>query len=134
MKILACILLLIIGFFFTPAWFVLAGYAIYIFASRKSRRDDAVENRVKKMVAAGQNIAVFTDLYFEAARSYAIAKGARAADQDGASATMVIGGRPYFVVFSRAAGGGTAISTTDSLSVEKELDSFAQATINRLRQ
>jgi hypothetical protein len=123
--ILICIILLIGGFFFPPAWLALAGYGIYIFASRKSRRDDAVEDRVKRMISAGKDYAVFSDLYFEAARSYAIAKGANAPEQDAASARVIVNGRSYFVVFVRAAGGGgTAISVKDSRTVERELESF----------
>ncbi|KAB2784578.1 hypothetical protein F9K97_16515 [Brucella anthropi] len=96
--ILLCIALLILGFFFPPAWIALAGCAIYFYASRKSRRDEAVETRVKKMVSAGKDYAVFSDLYFEAARSYAIAKGAQAADHEAASATVLVDSTPYFAV------------------------------------
>ena len=84
----------------------LVGYGIYIWASRKSRRNDAIEGRVKKMVSNGKNHAVFNDLYFEAARTYAIEKGAKAADSTSASAHILVGGKTYFVVFSKAAGGG----------------------------
>jgi hypothetical protein len=122
--ILVCIFLLIVGFFFPPAWLALAGYAIYIFASRRSRRDDAVEDRVKRMILAQKDYAVFSDLYFEAARSYAIAKGASAPEQDAASATMIVDGCSYFVVFVRAVGGGTAISVRDSRTVEREIESI----------
>lgn len=111
--ILILIVLFILGFFFPPAWLVLAGYAIYLFASRKSRRDDAVEERVKKMVSVGQTYAEFSDLYFEAARSYAIAKGAIAPEPDAASAMMIVNHRTCFVVFMRRAAGGTTITVTN---------------------
>jgi hypothetical protein len=105
--------------------FVLFGGLIYLFASRKGRRDDAVERRVKRMVSAGVSDATFHDLYFEAARAYAISKGATAAERDAASATMLIDGRTYFVVFMRDGRSNTAISVKDTESVERELLSFA---------
>lgn len=112
--VLLIIALLIAGFFFPPAWLGLVGYGIYIWASRKSRRNDAIEGRVKKMVSNGKNHAVFNDLYFEAARTYAIEKGAKAADSTSASAHILVGGKTYFVVFSKAAGGGTAFRVEDA--------------------
>lgn len=101
--------------------FVAFGVAIYFYASRKSRRDDAVEARVKKMVAARKDYATFNDLYFEAARSYAIAKGALSPERDAASATMLVNGRSYFVVFMKETGGGTTISISDTKTIENEL-------------
>lgn len=112
--ILICLVLVIAGFFFPPAWLALTGYAIYILASRKSRRNDAVEDRVRKMISAGKKYTTFGDLYFEAARSYAIAKGANAPDKDAASTKMIVNGRTYFVVFMKDHGGGTAISARES--------------------
>ena len=97
--IIIIIALTIVGFVFPPAWLALLGYGIYIFASRISRRDDAVESRVKKMVSAGRGSASFSDLYFEAARSYAIEKGAKAPEPNAASANILVDGRKYFVVF-----------------------------------
>jgi len=119
--ILIAIFLVIIGFFFPPAWLALAGYGIYIFASRRSRRNDAVESRVSKMVSAGKNYAIFSDLYFEAAKSYAIEKGAKAADQMSASARILVDGRTYFVVFTKAANGGTMISVEDVEAVKRRV-------------
>ena len=104
--------------------FALFGGLIYLFASRKSRRDDAVEKRVRMLISAGQAYATFNDLYFDAALSYAIAKGAKAAEQDAASTTMLVDGRTYFVVFMRERGNGTAISVRGTDSVERELSSF----------
>lgn len=45
--------------------------------------------------------ATFSDLYYEAAKSYAVAKGAQAADDQSASANVVVNGSVYFVVFIR---------------------------------
>ncbi|MBB3913895.1 hypothetical protein [Rhizobium fabae] len=123
--VLIFIVLAVVGFFFTPAWLGLVGYAIYVFASRESRRNRAVESRVKKVIDAGQTYGVFQDLYFEAARGYARSKGAKAADTDGASAQMLVNGRLYFVVFVKAAGGGTAVSITDAAQLHREVDEFA---------
>lgn len=117
--ILICLMLVIAGFFFPPAWLALAAYVIYIFASRKSRRNGAVEDRVRKMISAGKQYTTFGDLYFEAARSYAIAKGANAPDKDAASTKMIVNGRTYFVVFMRDHGGGTVISARESHFVER---------------
>lgn len=119
--ILIIIGLAIVGFVFPPAWLALLGYGIYIFASRKSRRSDAVESRVKKMVAAGKEMASFSDLYFEAARAYAIEKGAKAAEPNAASAHILVDGTRYFVVFSRAASGGTMISVEESDAVKRRI-------------
>jgi hypothetical protein len=99
----------------------LIGLGIYLVASRKSRRSDAIESRVKKMVSAGKDYAVFADLYFEAARSYAIAKGAKAADENAASAHIVVDGRTYFVVFTRAASGGTIFGVEEADSVRQRI-------------
>lgn len=104
--------------------FLVFGGLIYLFASRRSRRDDAVELRVGRMIAAGQSYATFSDLYYEAARSYAIAKGATASDEDGASATMLVNGRAYFVVFVNERRDGTTITVTGCRTVDRELMSF----------
>jgi len=99
---LISLILLVAGFFFPPAWLALAGIGIYWYASRKSRRDEAVEKRVRRVVLARQNHVTFPDLYFEAARAHAIAKGGgTGGEEDSASVTMVIEGTPYFVVFTR---------------------------------
>ena len=119
--VIIIIALAIVGFFFPPAWLALLGYGIYIFASRTSRRNDAVESRVKKMVSAGKGSAAFSDLYFEAARSYAIEKGAKAPEPNAASAHILVDGRNYFVVFSRATSGGTMISVEESDAVRRRV-------------
>jgi len=114
-------ILLVVGFFFPAAWLGLLGIAIYMIASRKSRRADEIEGRVKRMIRAGQDYAHFPELYYEAARGYAVEKGATSADQDGASATIVVEGRAYFVVFSRGVDGGTSIGWEDKRSVEDKI-------------
>jgi len=113
--------LIVIGFMFPPAWLALVGLGIYLVASRKSRRSDAIESRVKKMVSAGKDYAVFADLYFEAARSYAVEKGAKAPERNAASAHIIVDGRTYFVVFTRAASGGTAIGVEDAEAVRDRI-------------
>ena len=119
--VLLIVALILIGFVFPPAWLALIGLGIYLVASRKSRRSDAIESRVKKMVLAGKDYAVFADLYFEAARSYAVEKGAKAADENAASAHIVVDGRTYFVVFSRAASGGTIFGVEEADSVRQRI-------------
>lgn len=130
--ILISLVLLVAGFFFSPAWLALAGYGIYLFFSRKSRRVDAVESRIKKLVLANKEFAVFKDLYFEAARSYAIAKGAQSPEKDAASATVVIDSRVYFVTFMRDPSGGTAISARDKRAVEREFESDLQGMLSKV--
>lgn len=104
---------------------LLVAVIVWFFASARTRRDDAVERRVERMVVGRQNLATFSDLYFEAARAYAISKGARAPEHDAASATMLVGGTTYFVVFMRDSGGGTTISVEDAAAVEREIMSFS---------
>lgn len=116
------LVLFVTGFFFPPIWLGLLGYLIYIFSSRKSRRDGAVEARVKKLIQENRSHGVFADLHFEAARSYAMAKGAQSPEQDAASTTIIVNGRSYFVTFMMDVGGGTAISARDSRAVEIEIE------------
>jgi hypothetical protein len=73
------------------------------------------------MVSAGRGSASFSDLYFEAARSYAIEKGARAPEHNAASAHILVDGHKYFVVFSRASSGGTVISVEESDAVRRRI-------------
>lgn len=128
--IFICILLFVLGFFFPPIWFALAGYCIYIYASRKTRRDDAVESRIKKVILSGEESLTFKDLYYDAAKSYAVAKGARAADNDAASARVIIDGRTYSVIFIRELGSGTSVIVRDSDVVEKELMNDLESRLN----
>ena len=100
---------------------LIAGGIVYFFASAKSRRDTAVETRVKRMVSSGVQSSTFPDLYYEAARSYAVAKGATAADHESASAKVVIDGQVYFVVFIRNHDGGTMITADLHRNVEKAI-------------
>jgi hypothetical protein len=132
---LISLILLVAGFFFPPAWLALAGIGIYWYASRKSRRDEAVEKRVRRVVLARQNHVTFPDLYFEAARAHAIAKGGgTGGEEDSASVTMVIEGTPYFVVFTRVPvpeGGGTTISVTEHDRIRDDAERFANGQTER---
>ncbi|WP_368495624.1 tetratricopeptide repeat protein [Pseudomonas fulva] len=128
--VLICLALFISGFFFPPIWFALAGYCIYIFASRTTRRDNAVESRIKIVISSGKESISFKDLYYEAAKSYAVAKGAKAADKDSASARIIVEGRTYSVIFIRDVGGGTSIIARDSKIVDKEIEDDLYARIS----
>lgn len=119
--ILIFIALLVVSIFFPPAWFALAGYTIYVFSSRKSRRDEAVESRVKKLIAAGESYSTFSDLYFDAARKYAEEKGGTS-EQDYASVRMLVSDRLYSVSFMNDGGGGTNISVMDWRDVENQIE------------
>jgi hypothetical protein len=125
--LLISLILLVVGFFFPPAWLGLAAIGIYWYASRKSRRSEAVEERVGRMVRARQSHATFPDLYFEAARAYAIEKGGgTGGEQDSASVTMLVERMPYFVVFIRdLPGGGTMISVTSHDRIRDDMERFA---------
>jgi hypothetical protein len=103
---------------------VIVGAVVYFFATKRTRRDDAVEVRVQRMIAGGQSLVTFNELYFDAAKSYAISKGADATERDAASTTMLVGGRTFFVVFMRENRGGTTISISDDASIEREMMSF----------
>lgn len=92
---------------------LIGGGLIYFFSTAKQRRNDAVEVRVERMIEGGRTLVTFSDLYFDAAKSYAISKGAHAPDQDVASTRMLVKGRVYFVVFMREIGQGTTISVSD---------------------
>ncbi len=94
---------------------------VYFFASSKTRRDTAVESRVNRMVSSSVSSSTFPDLYYEAAKSYAISKGATAADHESASAKVVISGTVYFVVFIRDTGGGTIITVERDSDVTKRI-------------
>ena len=94
---------------------------VFFFASYKTRRDMAVESRVKRMVAAAVSSSTFSDLYYDAAKSYAVSKGAKAADHESASAKIVIDGSVYFVVFIRDTGGGTIITVESDSNVTKRM-------------
>ena len=113
--------LIIVGFFFPPAWLLLIGGLIYFVASHKGRRDKAIESRVKRMVSNGLDQALSSDLFFEAARSYAVSKGAKAPEKDAASTHMLVDGETYFVVFTRAVQGGTMISVRPKDEVRTEV-------------
>lgn len=113
--------LFVIGFFFPPVWLALVAYIIYLFASRKSRRDEAIEGRIKAMVSSKTSRATFDKLYFESARSFAIAKGARMPEQDVASAQVLVDGRRYFATFLRTNSGGTEILLDTASAVEEKV-------------
>jgi tetratricopeptide (TPR) repeat protein len=121
MTILIIVTLVIVGFLFPPVLLAYAGFGIYFVASHKSRRRQAVESRVKKMVSSGKESAVFADLFFESARSYAIENGANAPEKNAASTQIIVDGRSYFVVFSRATTGGTAITVEDAATVKRRV-------------
>lgn len=101
---------------------LIGGFVIYMYASRDTRRDRAVETRVRRMLTAGREYAVFNDIYFEAARAYAIAKGCSGRDQDAASADIMIDGRAISVTFLRDSGGGTTFMTESVSTRDARLD------------
>ena len=100
---------------------LVVGAVVYFFASARSRREAAVESRVKKMISAGVGSATFADLYYEAAKAYAVSKGAKAADHESAAAKIVIDGCVYFVFFMRDSGGRTVISAERDSDVTKRI-------------
>ncbi len=125
--VIIIIALFLLGFFFQPLWLILVGYLIYIYASKKSRRDEAVERRIKAMVSSGERHAIFSELYFEGAHSYAIAKGAQAPEQNAASAHILVNGEQYFATFVRTNTGGTEIFLNLSSSVRNRVTAHIAA-------
>jgi hypothetical protein len=110
MFLLATLVLIVIGFFSLRAWLIIVGGLIYFCASHKGRRAHADESRIKQMMAEGNTQTLSSDLFFETALSYAVSKGTKAAEKDAASPYFVVEGTTYFVVFTRAASGGTMSS------------------------
>lgn len=88
---------------------IIAGFLIYFYSSRDSRRDKAVENRIRRMLDSNTDMATFEDLYFEAASSYAKSKGSRRDDWDANSVDTMIDGKSLSVTFLREIRGGTTI-------------------------
>ncbi|WP_336324785.1 tetratricopeptide repeat protein [Stenotrophomonas muris] len=121
--ILGILALLVLGFFFPPLWLVLIGYLIYIYASRHTRKERAVEGRIRAMIAAKKDMATFSELYYEAARSYAVSKGCTVLDHEAASAAVMIDGEAYNAVFLREQNGGTTITLQDHGLVQKKFNS-----------
>lgn len=120
--ILGILALLVLGFFFPPLWLVLIGYLIYIYASRHTRKERAVEGRIRAMIAAKKDMATFSDLYYEAARSYAVSKGCTVSDHEPASAAVMIDGKAWNTVFLRERDGGTTITLQDHAVVQKKFN------------
>ena len=107
-------------------------------------RGEGIEGRVAAMLVRGQDFAVFDDVAYEAARSYAVAKGAKAADAQSASARVVVGGETYFVVFCPALRGGTSFGierakevrdrVLDRPAMERHVASGLRAAADGLKQ
>ncbi|EKT4440585.1 TPA: tetratricopeptide repeat protein [Stenotrophomonas maltophilia] len=127
--ILGILVLLVLGFFFPPLWLVLIGYLIYIYASRHTRKERAVEGRIRAMIAAKKDVATFSELYYEAARSYAISKGCTVSDHEAASAGVMIDGKAWNAVFLRERDGGTTITLQDHAAVEKWIQNDVDSVI-----
>lgn len=85
------------------------------------RCDGIIEGHIKKMVSEAEEYAIFNNIYFESARSYAVNRGAKAADATSASTRVEIDGKSYFVVFSKSSGGGTVFSVEDAQVVRDRL-------------
>lgn len=123
---LVALILLIVGFFFPPAWLGLVGYVIYLFSTGSTRRAKEIERRVASMVAARRDYAVFPELYFAAAWRYAKERGAAGGsmpnEDDDISTTMTVDGRSYSVIFMKERDGGTAISVEDWQVAQRRIE------------
>jgi len=131
--IVIILVLLLLGFLFPPLWLVLIGYLIYIYASRHTRKERAVEDRMRRMIIAGRNMATFSELYYEAARSYAISKGCTVSDHESASAAVMLDGKAYNAIFLRERDGGTTITVQDHAVVQKWMQDDVDIVIARGR-
>jgi hypothetical protein len=104
---------------------VLVAAVVYFIASSKSRRDTAIEAKVRKMVGAGVADATFPNLYYDAAKAYAASKGAIGGDETGTASRVMIDGQVYFVIFTRDSGTSTAMNVQRDEDVTRMiLDDF----------
>ena len=75
------------------------------------------------MAATDTKNTTFDELYYEAARSYAVSKGANIDPRypDVISAKVLIEGAVYFAMFLRAASGGTIVRLEEARRAEARL-------------
>lgn len=132
--IVVILILLVLGFFFPPLWLGLVGYLIYLYASRHTRKEEAVEGRIRGMIVTKREMVTFPELYYEAARSYAVSKGCTVSDHESASASIMLNGKAYFAVFLRERDGGTTITLQDHAEVSRALHEDVDAVIARGRE
>lgn len=106
--------LLIIGFFFPPAWLALAFYAIYFMATKEKRRERIIKGHIANMLARGITSADAPNLYYAAAFGFAKANGAQFEEWEKPDIVFVfkgvdVGGRLVTPSFARLPNGGTRI-------------------------
>lgn len=114
---LPIIILLVLGFFFPPAWLGLAGYVIYLAATKEKRRDKVICSHMAQMLAHGVDSMDVPNLYYDAAFSFAKAHGAQFEDWERPDIVFVfrgleVAGRFVQPSFARLPGGGTRIELT----------------------
>lgn len=111
------VILLILGFFFPPAWLGLVAYTIYFMVTKDKRRDGAIKGYIEEMLEHDLDSMNVPTLYYEAAFSFAKANGAQFEEWERPDIVFVFQGvdvasqhvRPSF---SRLLGGGTQIILT----------------------
>lgn len=106
--------LLVIGFFFPPAWLALAVYAIYFMATKEKRRERIIKGYISNMVSRGVSEADIPELYYESAFGFAKANGAKFEEWEKPDIVFVfngveVNGRWVTPMFARLPNGGTRI-------------------------
>ncbi|CAM3089619.1 hypothetical protein VIRA109638_13055 [Vibrio rarus] len=91
-------------------FFVVIVFFVWLFASKKSRRNSAIEKRVGRMIYGSVESATFEDIYYESAQSYAKSKGATSYNTNNIATNIQINQKMYFVMFHRTHKGGVSIS------------------------
>jgi len=114
---LPIIILLVLGFFFPPAWLGLAGYVIYLAVTKEKRRDKVIYSHMAQMLAHGVDSMDVPSLYFEAAFNFAKAHGAMFEEWERPDVVFVfrgleVAGHPVQPSFARLPEGGTRIELT----------------------
>ena len=106
--------LLVIGFFFPPAWLALVAYTIYFMATKEKRRERIIKGYIANMLSRGITSANVPNLYYDAAFGFAKANGAQFEEWEKPDIVFVfkgveVNGRWVTPSFARLPNGGTRI-------------------------
>ena len=108
------IILIVLGFFFPPAWLGLVAYTIYFIATKEKRRDSVIKGYIAKMLEQGVHSLDASNLYYESAFSFAKANGAQFEEWERPDIVFVfkgveVVGQHVQPSFARLPSGGTRI-------------------------
>lgn len=104
--------LIAVSFFLPPFWFVTIGYIIYLFATRKKRRDKIIMHEITQLIVQNRERTLLEHLYFDSAKSFAIDYGATADDlsEDRLDMELNIDGEGYRITLQRQENDETLLS------------------------